>query len=167
MYWKVQFLAVSVYGEYIPTYNVHSISMNNWICYGHLDYYVLIEFELYHCEVNFYMRKVRLDIRLILVLWNLIHSILKICKIESQIHESSNLMKQSFLESIWLFKTIYYFFCQFVRSWSREITYLHILSKSENVYRYLILNPVGPWNFTTLLILPGTCFLHTYLLVMS
>ena len=65
VYWKVQFLAVSVYGEYIPTYNVHSIGMNNWICYGHLDYYVLIEFELYHCEVNFYPRKVRLDNRLI------------------------------------------------------------------------------------------------------
>ena len=121
MYWKVQFLAVSVYGEYIPTYNVHSISMNNWICYGHLDYYVLIEFELYHCEVNFYPRKVRLDNRLILGLWNLIHSILKICKIESQIHESSNLMKQSFLESIWLFKTIYYFF---VNLWDRDLVKL-------------------------------------------
>ena len=95
--------------------------MNNWICYGHLDYYVLIEFELYHCEVNFYPRKVRLDNRLILGLWNLIHSILKICKIESQIHESSNLMKQSFLESIWLFKTIYYFF---VNLWDRDLVKL-------------------------------------------
>ena len=93
-----------------------SIGMNNWICYGHLGYYVLIEFELYHCEVNFYLRKVRLDNRLILGLWNLIHSILKICKIESQIHESSNLSKQSFLESIWLFKTPYIIFLSIAQS---------------------------------------------------
>ena len=66
VYWKVQFLTVSVYGENIRTFNVHSIGMNNWICYGHLDYYVLIEFELYHCEVNIYLRKVSLDDRLIL-----------------------------------------------------------------------------------------------------
>ena len=94
-------------GENIPTYNVHSIGMNNWICYGHLDYYVLIEFELYYCKVK--LRKVRLYNRLIFRLWNLIHSILKICKIGSQIYESSNLNKQLFLESIWLFKTMDYF----------------------------------------------------------
>ena len=52
VYWKVQFLTVSVYGENIRTFNVHSIGMNNWICYGQLDYYVLTEFELYHYKVN-------------------------------------------------------------------------------------------------------------------
>ena len=139
MYWKVQFLAVSVYGEYIPTYNVHSISMNNWICYGHLDYYVLIEFELYHCEVNFYPRKVRLDNRLILGLWNLIHSILKICKIESQIHESSNLMKQSFLFGCSKPYIIFLSICEIVISWN----YLHILSKSEKCVSVPYFEPCG------------------------
>ena len=52
VYWKVQFLTVSVYGKNICTFNVQSIGMNNWICYGQLDYYVLTEFELYHYKVN-------------------------------------------------------------------------------------------------------------------
>ena len=66
--------------------------MNNWICYGHLDYYVLIEFELYHYEVNVYLRNVvRFDNRLIFRLWNLIHTYVVFCKSVKLSHKFMNL----------------------------------------------------------------------------